>query len=316
LSEPEIGRAHTRPLGPANVPGVGEPGVAVRAIARVLERAPRGPSALAVIAEAFPRLTADEARAAIHLIETDPQAVVPRVRFATALSLAVPLGLGTVMVGAGAFGALVATLELARGGPEGGLVLAITLVACAVTVAVGLGLHQLSTGARFVAGALSVLEGLLLIIIAARGERAWLLALPESFLGASLLLPAVGRWFERDGRAARAAMPAGGYVTAVASGLAVVLVMKFFLPAFVKIFAENGVQLPAMTELLIAFGRFVEDFAILAAPVLVLAPAPLLVVPATYERASFRAVLFAAIVAFGGIGGWIAMPLVQIWQRI
>jgi hypothetical protein len=336
--------AEVRRIGPIGVPCVGTPPVTVSSIARAIAGAGLPEEKLAAAKRAHPSLADDEASLAIDLAEREPASLAPAPGLGHVVGLALPLGLGSLATAVACAtlvsGALFVFLRVASAGrgetwPEGPvfemvLEVGFAIVVAAVELVLGVGLARLQRWARWGFLGLVVLATLVagarLVLGAVAGDTTFFeLVLGGSgvvvaeVLALSLFLPPVSRWLTPEGRATRNVLASRTYAAAVTWG-ALFFLSFALVPAFRKMFAEVGVQLPVTTEIVLSLGSILEVFAPVLAPLLgaaiVLGVAPLLFIPVDRERPAFWAVNGVGIVAFGSVLVALALPLVQLYQRL
>ncbi|MCO5168987.1 MAG: hypothetical protein M9894_21815 [Planctomycetes bacterium] len=270
-----------RALGPAGVPCVGAPPVPVRVVAGALDRA-RGDVTRSLTL--LPALAPAEVEAAQRLIEQQPEALDPRPPVRALLGLALPLGLGAALLAPAGLLPLFVLLMLVIPIPDetGSLVrdLGRVLGAAVVGVAPGVLLWRLSIAGRAATVALGL--GAPLIVVAA--ER-FILSLwelvPGALVGAPALLllaPMRRAWFTPDGVGSAPGLSVRPYRAAALALAVLASILVFVVPPFRRVFARLGAELPLATELVFRAGDVVEDHSYLVIPLLVLAPAPLLLV--------------------------------------
>lgn len=340
-----------RRLAPTGALAVGDPPVAVAAVLRAVDgarrRQPAPGSRAALLAadpdvhpadarnaaeleatraaarRAFPRLTDEELdRALAH----DHESATPTPTWPALLSLALPLGLGTLLASDGAGAALIVVLHLTwrllthELGPGAlGVSFALALLAAIVLLTpLGVALLRLAPIARWLAALVHALAGLgvVLLAIAARGDLPMLQLLVLLLLtfGVARLLfaPAVKAWFTPDGRAARGAVPTRPYVTAVAFANLFHAVALFVVPAFHRLFKEVGINLPVATELVLTAAGFCQDSSWLTGPLFLLAPVPLLRLSPRHEHAAFLGALLLGLFVLGSTVGALFLPLLEL----
>jgi hypothetical protein len=320
--------ADVRPLAPTGAPGVGEPPISVLAIARATDRAAEGEE-VAAARKAFPTLTDDEARAAVELAREDPGTLAPR-DASSMVTLALPIAVGAYVIAsalgttlAGVLAAMCASF-LARADSRSptdaptplGTIVWIAALGVAGTI-LGGSLLRLRPWARWVAVAIGAVGFLVQSIQLLRGRDPLVTGLYVSIGAVLLAIPPVSPWFRPEGRAAAETFPVRAYGGAVAWGSVLCLLFIFVVPAFKKMFAETGVQLPAGTEILIAIAGIVEAYLAPFFPALAAVVAfPLLLAPPKRHATVTHVVNLAGLVAIGATIGWLALPVLQLLQKL
>lgn len=312
-----------RPLAPTGAPGLGDPPVAVRAIGRLVERVgeERAPAA---VARAYPTLSEAERAAALEAWRVDPEAASPRATWGQALSLALPLGAGAALAADGLLTIGFLILHLVAGESDdptnlrAPLALLVAILALVPSV-LGFALLRLRPWAGRWTALLAALVAVPLAAAAGqgRGVAAALAIAPILLvLVAVVLHPACRRWFTPDGRAAASALPHGPYALAVGATALAGWMLIVLVPKFADVFASLGVALPLPTQVLLSLANHLARWWFTLPALVLLAPLPLLRLPARLERVCAQAAVLGAVVVFGSMVGWILLPIWQLQQAL
>ncbi len=232
------------------------------------------------------------------------------------LSLAIPIGYGTYLVtlcaaqlGLGALSLVVAL----KGDPEvaaaqRGAVIFVVVFGAVVGVA-GAFLLRLNAIARFVIAALGGLG--LVSALATEVSR-----LPQivgtGIVALGLLIPPVGVWFADRDRGL--GVPRRSFTAAVAWGT-LVLTSFVVAPSFRKMFAETGLTLPALTEVVIALDTFAQDFGLFLVAPIVVVLGPFLLLGRDEVRTRVAVNVVGAL-AFGLVLLAYLLPLVELIRKL
>lgn len=304
-----------RPLAPTGAPGVGEPPVAAHAIASVRPRAAE--DAASAARRVYPHLTAEEVQAALDQAALDPAPLTPRLGWADALWLALPLGAGMQMLASAvtAVLAMVAMVGADRlldegvsGASDGALE---ALLVAGILVIGGVGLVRLEPWARFGGALLGAAVAGRAAIASGGGYGVglgvcWLL----------LIVPGVGRWTNDAGRAARDAVVTRPFLQAALWGWIVLGVLVAIVPAFARMFREVGVALPPMTQLTIEASALAVDWQLLLPPTLLIASLPLLRLHPRHETPASWGIGVLGFALTGTIAGSMTLSLVDLIEKL
>ncbi|HZU95980.1 MAG TPA: protein kinase [Planctomycetota bacterium] len=251
---------------------------------------------------------------------------VPSTSFGSALSLAVPLGVGASLVVGGALllvqvGAQVA---LARRGaadpPMADRLLALRAGLPALAAITGVGLCRLAPAARWLAivAGMAALAACLQVTFAAEPfGPLWRTELSRSVLAASgllLFLPRVRRWFDPEERARARAAATRLYIVALVWGLVALGVTAVLVPYLGQLFIDWGVPIDRDARAIIHVSGPVAEAAPAVAIAFALALAPLL----AFKRRTIWVALtsVAGIALLGRIVSAIFAPSLELWRRI
>jgi serine/threonine protein kinase len=251
---------------------------------------------------------------------------VPPPSLVSALSLAVPLGIGASLVVGGALllvqvGAQVA---LARRGaadpPMADRLLALRAGLPVLAAITGVGLCRLAPAARWLAivTGMAALAACLQVMFAAEPlGPLWRTELSRSVLAASgllLFLPRVRRWFDPEERVRAHAAATRLYIGALVWGLVALGTVAVLVPYLGQLFIDWGVPVDHDARAIIRASSPVAEAAPAAAIAFALILAPLL---AFKRRAIWVALTSVAGVALlGRIVSAIFAPSLELWRRI
>lgn len=307
-----------RPLAPTGAPGIGEPPASVAAIVRAADRARGDEDAAQAALRAFPRLSLEQiALAREHAAARDAEDLAPRPAPASLLGLALPLGLGMVMVGIGMVGLLqVVALGLFLDRSNDPMIsdasrryVSLLGLLLLVVLVEGFALLALQPLARRIGALLGgfAAVGVLAFAVYTAAPPA-LLALPLSAASLGLLLSPVAPWCEPDGRAASRTLGVKGYLATVAWGFVVLVALVALPPFFEVTYIQLRVDGPAAIMTASGVLRGLSPLALLA---LVLAPAPLLAIPARRDAPIVWTASLAGLFAVGIISSALVAPISQ-----
>lgn len=313
--------AGVRRLDLAGIAVVGEPPVAARRVARLIDGISGPIEQLARVRRAYPHLGAEQVAAVGELAELHPAALEPPRRpWQLAASLAVPLGLGTLLAMPLALGplSLVWLAMAAQHPPEQPAAVAPAvwgILAAGIATALGPGLLllRLAPLGRTLAVAISLGAALL---VALRNPGGLGPMVPSAVLAVLLLHPACGRWCTPEGRAAAAGYSTRVYVAGLAGALLVLVLLGGVLPRFGEVFRSMNVALPLLTRWLLDLSELLEGPLPILPLVLAAAVTPLLLVPARRESTALWGSIVAGLLATALVIQAVFGPIFELQRQL